>query len=273
MFLLTSKGLAERSHREESKGPLTRSLETFSPALRAVSCRPSPTAGLAELMGGKAGKRPSGLGSPRGPEKRRVPGRVYTARPQSHSPRASTQSDASPARAGRTEARGEGCRLISGDPGLTALLPRLHRGPAPPRKRPGLQEAQGWGGAGGGTGWESRPPPPPGYQPGLGAPPSPAPGQHRLRQLTLPAPPLHPFPCAPGTHLGGSQLPEALKGQLGVGRPAHLVRSPGGSHDRAASAEGGEWAGGAAGATWGDRFWTLRLSGSCGRPVRSRWSA
>lgn len=150
MFLLTSKRLVERSHREESKGPLTRSLETFSPALRAVSCRPSPTAGLAELMGGKAGKRPSGLGSPRGAKKRRVPGRVYTV---SHSPRASTQSDAFPARAGRTEALGEGCRLISGDPGLTALLPRLHRGPAPSANDPDskrLRDGAGLGAAPGG---------------------------------------------------------------------------------------------------------------------------
>lgn len=194
------------------------------------------------------------------------PGLSHTPRGRRHSPTRSPHGPGEPRRGERAAASFRG----------TPDSPRSSRGCTAARLPP--QTTRTPRGSGMGRGWGRHrvgepPSSPPGHQPGLGAAPSPAAGRHRLRQLPLPAPPLHPFPCAPGTHPGRSQLPEALKGQLGVGRPAHLVRSPGGSHDRAASAEGGEWAGGAAGATWGDRFWTLRLSGSCGRPVRSRWRA
>lgn len=76
-----------------------------------------------------------------------------------------------------------------------------------------------------GNSWADRPPPtsPP---PEVPLPPSPPPTRH-------------PFPCSPETHPRRSRLPEAPKRQLGVGRPAHLVRSPGGPHEGAGPAEGG----------------------------------
>lgn len=94
-FSRPSKGLAERSHREESRETLPKPPET-SPSLlpHPVFCRPIPTPprGFPRANGGKAGERPLGTGSPRDRETHRAPGRVCRARPHSHSPRASTQA-------------------------------------------------------------------------------------------------------------------------------------------------------------------------------------
>lgn len=187
---------------------------------------------------------------------------AVSTRPQSHSPRASTQSDAFPARAGRTEARGEGCRLISGDPGLTALLPRLHRGPAPSANDPdserlrdgaGLGAAPGGGaallptrastGAGGGALPRTRTAPP--------SPASPA------------CSPTTPLPLRTWDSSGPLPAPRGSERTTGCGSPC----APGQEPRWVPSAEGREWAGGAAGATWGDRVldpsavWKLREAG------------
>lgn len=182
------------------------------------------------------------------------PGLSHTPRGRLHSPTRFPPGPGEPRRGERAAASFRG----------TPDSPRSSRGCTAARLPPQTTRTQPRG-SGMGRGWGRHrvgepPSSPPGHQPGLGAAPSPAPEQHCLRQLPLPAPPLHPFPCAPGTHPGRSQLPEALKGQLGVGRPAHLVRSPGGSHQqregsgRAVPREPRGEIG----------FWTLRLSGSCG---------
>ena len=216
-FSRPSKGLAERSHREASRGTLPKPLET-SPSLlpNPVFCRPiHPPCGFSRANGGKAGERPLGTGSPQDREKHRAPGHVYRARPYSHSPRASTQPDASnnpdhirtaPAPSTQPEPR-RGERAATSyretpDSPLSARGCRVRPGSL--HNQPGLQQPWGWGGAEGGTRWEHRLPPT-GATPGLAAlllhhrPPRYPSPHHRPRHGTPSPAHLRPTRAAPGS--------------------------------------------------------------------------
>ena len=268
-FSRPSKGLAERSHREESRETLPKPLET-SPSLlpHPVFCRPIPTPprGFSRANGGKAGERPLGTGSPRPSTEQ---GLTHTPRVRLHSPTRPTS---------RTTSAPHLLRLHSLNPGVGRGRPphigrpQTHRSqpeaaqrdPAAPstthRDSSGLGDGAGLGAAPGGSTAFPRPGqllgwPPSFYITSPQSTPPPITAPPRGTPPPSLSPPRHPFPCSPETHPRLSRLPEAPNGQLGVGRPAHLVRSPGGSHEGAGPAEGG---------SGGAGFWPLGFSGSWG---------
>lgn len=156
-----------------------------------------------------------------------------TARTTSIPPAASTQPDGSPARTRRSQAQGEGCRLIFVTPDSPRSAGRCTAAPLPQRTDPGSLKPRGQGGAGGGTSEGPALPLTP-ASPELGAPPSPA---------SHDSPPLRPFPCTPATHPGPPPpltpcgvWGGTLKGQWGCGSPG--VSHEGPLCERAGPAEG-----------------------------------
>lgn len=106
-FSRPSKGLAERSHREASRGTLPKPLETSRSLLpNPVFCRPihpHPPCGFSRTNGGKAGERPLGTGSPQDRENTGPPatsteqGLIHTPRGRLHSPtRPTTRTTSAP---------------------------------------------------------------------------------------------------------------------------------------------------------------------------------
>lgn len=166
---------------------LTGSARRFLPA--------QPHRGFSRVNGWEGGKAAVGVGEPSGCQKTQgarpclhgltLPEGVYTVRRVSRTGRANRGA-------------GRGLPPHFGGPRTHRAPPEAAPRPGSLRKRPGLQEAQGWGGAGGGTGWGSRPPPHPGINRGWGRRPPPHPGSTAFASFPCPPPHYTPSPA----HLG-----------------------------------------------------------------------